>query len=60
MNLIKLLANLGLEKLLRRLGWLKTGRVSPLTREREEFEAEVKEQFQKLKDKGLGIAVFTL
>lgn len=60
MNLIKSLANLGLDKVLRLISWRKAGRVSPLTRERQEFEADVKEQFQKLKEKGLGIAVFTL
>ena len=38
----------------------RTERKSPITRERERFEAEVKEQFQKLKDKGLSIPVFTL
>ncbi|MCL4360200.1 hypothetical protein M1555_03020 [Patescibacteria group bacterium] len=35
-------------------------RVSPLARERESFEREVKAQFVKLKEKGLGISVFTL
>ncbi len=35
-------------------------RKSPLTKDREQFEEEVKEQFQKLKDKGLSIPVFTL
>jgi hypothetical protein len=39
---------------------VKTERKSPIARERERFEAEVKEQFQKLKDKGLSIPVFTL
>ena len=38
----------------------KSERKSPLAREREKFEAEVKEQFQKLKDKGISIPVFTL
>lgn len=51
--------------LLQRLGLgsffgLKSERKSPIARERERFEAEVKEQFQKLKDKGLSIPVFTL
>ncbi len=35
-------------------------RVSPLTRQRREFEEEAREEFQKLKDKGLNIPVFTL
>lgn len=38
----------------------RTSRVSPLTREREQFEEDVKGQFQKLKDKGISIPVFTL
>ena len=38
----------------------KTQRQSPIALERKRFEAEVKEQFQKLKDKGLSIPVFTL
>ena len=38
----------------------KTVRKSPIALERERFEAEVKEQFKKLKDKGLSIPVFTL
>jgi hypothetical protein len=47
--------------LLARLGFGgKTERQSPITAERKRFEAEVKEQFQKLKDKGLSIPVFTL
>jgi hypothetical protein len=46
---------------LQRLGLVgKDKRKSPMTSERERFEAEVKEQFQKLKDKGLSIPVFTL
>ena len=35
-------------------------RVSPLVQERERFEAEVKEQFKRLKEKGISIPVFTL
>lgn len=35
-------------------------RVSPLVKERESFEREVKDQFLKLKEKGLGISIFTL
>jgi len=48
------------------LGWLrvifsgKKRRVSPLVEERERFEQEVKEQFLKLKEKGLSIPIFTL
>lgn len=46
------------------LAWLgfvgKHERKSPIARERERFESEMKEQFQKLKDKGLSIPVFTL
>lgn len=38
----------------------KAQRQSPIALERKRFEAEVKEQFQKLKDKGLSIPVFTL
>jgi hypothetical protein len=56
MNMKHLLTRLGLGN---RFG-IKTERKSPMTRERERFEAEVKEQFQKLKDKGLNIPVFTL
>lgn len=36
------------------------GRVSPHRLERERFEGEVRNQFLKLKEKGLGIRVFTL
>lgn len=35
-------------------------RKSPVARDRERFEADVKEQFQKLKEKGISIPVFTL
>ena len=38
----------------------KSERKSPIAREREQFEAGVKEQFQKLKDKGISIPIFTL
>lgn len=52
---------MSLKQLLQRLGLGgKTERKSPIARERERFEAEVKEQFQKLKEKGLSIPVFTL
>jgi len=50
-----------MKMLFERLGFGgKTKRKSPIAQERERFEAEVKEQFQKLKDKGLSIPVFTL
>lgn len=35
-------------------------RKSPLTQERERFEKDTKDQFLKLKEKGLSIPVFTL
>lgn len=38
----------------------KKTRISPLVVERERFEREVRDQFVKLKEKGLGIRVFTL
>ncbi len=50
-----------MKMLFSRLGFgVRTKRKSPIAQERERFEAEVKEQFQKLKDKGLSIPVFTL
>lgn len=46
------------------LGWMgqknKESCVSPMVRERQRFEAEVREQFKKLKEKGISIPVFTL
>ena len=36
------------------------GRVSPHRLERERFEGDARNQFLKLKEKGLGIRVFTL
>ncbi len=44
------------------LGWRPThkSRVSPIALERRRFEEEVRGQFLKLKEKGLGISVFTL
>lgn len=36
------------------------GRKSPLTNERERFESDMREQFKKLKEKGISIPVFTL
>jgi hypothetical protein len=50
-----------MKMLIQRLGLGgKAVRESPMARERKRFEADVKEQFQKLKDKGLSIPVFTL
>ena len=55
---------MNVKTLLQRLGLgsagVKTERKNPVARERERFEADVKEQFQKLKDKGISIPVFTL
>jgi len=46
---------------MKRLGLgMKQMRKSPVAKDRERFEADVREQFQKLKDKGLSIPVFTL
>lgn len=44
------------------LGWRPAhkSRVSPVAIERRRFEDEVRGQFLKLKEKGLGISVFTL
>lgn len=49
------------------LGWLKSflgigkkARTSPLAAERERFEKDVREQFLKLKEKGISIPIFTL
>lgn len=44
------------------LGWRPAhkSRVSPVAIERRRFEEEVRGQFLKLKEKGLGISVFTL
>ncbi|MCX6791732.1 MAG: hypothetical protein NT149_01710 [Candidatus Gottesmanbacteria bacterium] len=54
-------SSMKMKLLLARLGLGgKTERQSPIALERKCFEAEVKEQFQKLKDKGLSIPVFTL
>ena len=55
-NVKSLLQALGLGKLTRDKG----SRVSPIVRERERFEEEVREQFKKLKEKGISIPVFTL
>jgi hypothetical protein len=42
------------------VGSLRKGHVSPHRLERERFEGEVRSQFLKLREKGLGIRVFTL
>jgi len=52
MNVKSLLQRLGLGR--------QVQRESPVARERKQFEADVKDQFKKLKDKGLSIPVFTL
>ena len=44
----------------KRLFGVKEARVSPLTRDRQKFEEEVRGQFLKLKEKGLSIPIFTL
>ena len=52
---------MNVKSLLQRLGLgAKIQRKSPVAKDRERFEADVREQFQKLKDKGLSIPVFTL
>ncbi|MBI5449378.1 hypothetical protein HY948_03625 [Candidatus Gottesmanbacteria bacterium] len=59
MNIKLLLAGLGFSG----LGWKMGGkmkRISPLVEERRRFEADVRDQFRKLKEKGLSIPVFTL
>jgi len=56
MNVKTLLRRLGLGMLVGR----EAERKKLLLRDRERFEADVKEQFQKLKEKGISIPVFTL
>lgn len=56
MNVKVLLQRLGLGS----LTGARRERTSPVARERERFEADVRVQFQKLKDKGISIPVFTL
>ena len=56
---------MGIKLLLQQLGLgVLTGsqheRLTPMTKERLAFEAEVRRQFQELKKKGLSIPVFTL
>ncbi len=52
---------MNVKSLLQRLGLgARVQRESPVARERKQFEADVKDQFKKLKDKGLSIPVFTL
>lgn len=53
MNVKSLIQKLGFSK-------QKVVRKNPVAQEREQFEEDVKEQFKKLKDKGLSIPVFTL
>lgn len=55
-----LLALLGLGAVLQGSRPTYKSRVSPLTMERKRFEEEMRGQFLKLKEKGLGIRVFTL
>ncbi len=43
-----------------RLSMAKEARKSPIALERERFMSEMKDQLLELKEKGLGIAVFTL
>lgn len=54
MGIKSLLTQLGLGKLIGKT------RVSPMVRERQHFEADVRRQFEELKKKGLSIPVFTL
>lgn len=51
---------LGLGSILRALGLGKKARVSPFERERRMYEADVRKELLKLKEKGLSIPVFTL
>lgn len=51
---------LGLGQIIRVLGFGKKTRMSPFERERRTFEAEVRQELLKLKEKGLSIPVFTL
>jgi hypothetical protein len=57
--LMKLLG-LGLGTILRGLGLSKKARISPFERERRDYEADVRKELLKLKEKGLSIPVFTL
>lgn len=50
----------GLGHILRALGWHKKARISPLERERRTFEADVRRELLKLKEKGINLPVFTL
>lgn len=59
MNGKLLLAQLGFG-LSRILGRKRRERISPLTKEREQFEDDMRSQFEQLKKKGLSIPVFTL
>lgn len=54
------LLGLGLGTILRALGFHKKARMSPFERERRSYEADVRKELLKLKEKGLSIPVFTL
>ena len=58
-SVMKLLG-LGLGTILRALGFHKKARMSPFERERRSYEADVRKELIKLKEKGLSIPVFTL
>lgn len=57
MSIKLLLRQMGLGS---KLGENSKSRVSPLVRERQRFEEEVRKQFMELKKKGISIPVFTL
>ena len=54
------LLDLGLGTILRGLGFNKKARMSPFEKERRSYEADVRKELLKLKEKGLSIPVFTL
>ncbi len=54
------LLDLGLGTILRSLGFNKKARMSPFEKERRSYEADVRKELLKLKEKGLSIPVFTL
>lgn len=53
-------AESGIRGYFKRLFHVGKGGMSPLAQERGHFELEMREQFLKLREKGLGIKVFTL
>ncbi|MEK7587673.1 MAG: hypothetical protein AAB457_02550 [Patescibacteria group bacterium] len=59
MTIKLLLAQLGFSGLAGKMGRGQK-RMSPLVEERRRFEEDVRDQFRKLKEKGLSIPVFTL